>query len=234
MLVSAIVPTYKVSKDTIVSLLNVLKNENIDEVIVVSADEQSSLDELRDDLINMFDGDFIKVIYCAKNRGRQMDLGAFHARGDVLIFLHSDNLVENGFMEEARKYLNNDDISGVALKFKANSKQAKYRLFNQLVYARNRVLGLIYGDQGLIVSKYYFKKVFGFRGMKLMEDVSIVRRLKKLGKVKIINKESLVNVTRFEKKGIIRNTFKNMIMLSLYFLGVREDKLFRLYYNDLI
>ena len=42
---------------------------------------------------------------------------------------------------------------------------------------RARILGLPYGDQGLLIHRDLYRRIGGFRPHPIMEDVAIVRRL---------------------------------------------------------
>src|SRR5262249_27472459 len=53
---------------------------------------------------------------------------------------------------------------------------AAHRLERRVAW-RCRVLGLPYGDQGLLIARRLYDAVGGFRPLPLMEDVDLVRRL---------------------------------------------------------
>ena len=64
-----------------------------------------------------------------------------------------------------------------------------------------------------------------------MEDVELVKKLKKISKGKRINHYVLSSARRFEKGGIIRTTINICIIRILYFLGISLVKLSKNYTN---
>jgi hypothetical protein len=87
-----------------------------------------------------------------------------------------------------------------------------------------------YGDQTIFVRKSDFLALGGFRDIPIMEDVEFMRRIKKRqGKICIIGKAVRTSPRRWEREGIVYTTLRNWLILSLYFLGVRPEKLIRFY-----
>jgi hypothetical protein len=63
-----------------------------------------------------------------------------------------------------------------------------------------------------------------------MEDVEIMRRIKKRGgRITIINKAVTTSPRRWEKEGIFRCTLRNWLLISLYRAGVSPERLSRFY-----
>ena len=95
---------------------------------------------------------------------------------------------------------------------------------------RSRYLGFIYGDQAIFVRRDIFLLVGGFMGLPLMEDVDLMRRLRKVGKVILVNAQTSTSPRRWEKRGVLKTTLRNWIFLSLYYLGVSPERLYKRYY----
>ncbi len=51
------------------------------------------------------------------------------------------------------------------------------RRLERVVAWRCRTLGLPYGDQGLLLSRALYDALGGFRALRLMEDVDLIRRV---------------------------------------------------------
>jgi hypothetical protein len=63
-----------------------------------------------------------------------------------------------------------------------------------------------------------------------MEDVEIMRRIKKQGgKIRIIDRKVLTSSRRWKRDGIVYTTLRNWLLITLYLLGVKPDKLVRFY-----
>jgi hypothetical protein len=75
-----------------------------------------------------------------------------------------------------------------------------------------------------------FKDLGGFKNIPIMEDVEIMRRIKKRGgKICIIDRAVRTSSRRWEKEGIVYTTLRNWLLLSLYLSGVKPEKLVRFY-----
>jgi hypothetical protein len=76
-----------------------------------------------------------------------------------------------------------------------------------------------------------FKRVGGFKGLPLMEDVDFIRRLRGQGRVVCLDEGVVVSARRWEETGAFRNGLKNWLFLALYYLGVSPEKLYNRYYR---
>jgi hypothetical protein len=65
-----------------------------------------------------------------------------------------------------------------------------------------------------------------------MEDVNLMRRIKRSGKkIKVFPDRAMTSPRRWEKEGVIYCTLRNYALQLLYFLGVSPQKLV-IYYRD--
>jgi hypothetical protein len=89
-------------------------------------------------------------------------------------------------------------------------------------------LALPYGDQGLLIARSLYDEVGGFRHLPLMEDVDLVRRLgrKRLGALPIV---AVTSASRWQRDGWWLRSTRNLICLTLWFLGVPAATIKRLY-----
>ncbi len=161
-----------------------------------------------------------RVIAAPKGRGSQLRQGAEAARGEWLFFLHDDTRLGDGWRRVVL------DFIGDA----GNRRRAGYcRLaFDEPVSAaarvaalanwRARVLGLPYGDQGLLIARAFYQDLGGYPDQPLMEDVALVR---KIGRRRLspLNLIAVTSAARYRQDGWWRRPFKNLWLLGLYFLG---------------
>lgn len=112
------------------------------------------------------------------------------------------------------------------LRFDTSASQA--RRVERLATLRCRLLGLPYGDQGLLISRALYEYLDGFKPLPLMEDVELVRRIGSKNLVPL-DTEALTSAARYERDGWLRRPLRNLCCLSLYFLGVSPGTLQRLY-----
>ena len=94
--------------------------------------------------------------------------------------------------------------------------------------ARSRLLGLPYGDQGLLISRALYQAVGGYRAQPLMEDVDLARRL---GRARLaeIPARAVTSAERFVRQGYWRRSTRNWALLARYLAGARPEELARAY-----
>jgi len=195
------------------------------EVIVVDGDTEGGT------VYSIKDESVIKVI-SPKGRGRQMNKGASVATGDILLFLHTDTeLPENAF-RTISAVIDSKQCVGGAFDLGIKSGRLIFRLIEKMVYIRTRLTGIPYGDQAIFIKKDFFAGMKGYQEIPIMEDVELMRRIKKSGyKIYIIPQRVLTSPRRWEKEGVIYCTLRNWMLIGLYLLGVGPEKLVKFYYH---
>jgi len=163
----------------------------------------------------------VKVVSSIRGRGAQMNAGASYAHGGILLFLHADSILSREVILKIPCVFKNNSIVGGAFKIRLLSDRLPYRLIEAGINFRSRLLKLPYGDQGLFVKSSVFKKLGGFGGMDVCEDLDFIWRLKKLGEIAILDEEILSSVRRWENSGVLLTSLRNQFLLASYVLGRR-------------
>lgn len=171
-----------------------------------------------------------KIILSEKGRGAQMDRGAREAASGLLLFLHADTRLPHGWKGQVEDILKDAKVVGGGFKLKIDSRKFSLHLIEVIANLRSKYLGLIYGDQAIFVRKNDFLAVGGFWGLPLMEDVDLVKRLKKKGRMVLLNAHISTSSRKWDKSGFLRTTLRNWIFLILYYIGVSPERLYRRYY----
>src|SRR3989338_327954 len=200
------------------------------EIIVVDGGSSDFTREIANDFTE-------KIILSERGRGVQMDRGAREASGDILLFLHADTSLPENWRGCIENVLLGTDFKSVptlvvggGFSLKIDSKGFSFRLIEAVANIRAKYLGLIYGDQAIFVRRDAFFSSGGFMGLPLMEDVDFIRRIRKKGKVLLLNADVSTSSRQWQKKGILKTTIGNLFFLSLYYAGVSPQRLYRLYY----
>jgi len=171
----------------------------------------------------------VTVLRVRRGRGYQMQIGGDHATTDWLLFLHADTILEQGWQFEVCEFLNGDnlDVCG-AFSFGLDDSSSQARRVERLTNWRSSILGLPYGDQGLLISRAFYFRLGGFRALPLMEDVEFIRRVGK-SRLRILNARAVTSSIRYRTDGWYRRPFRNLICLVLYFLGVPPHSIAKIY-----
>jgi rSAM/selenodomain-associated transferase 2 len=173
----------------------------------------------------------VRLVQSKAGRGNQMNRGASHAQGDLLLFLHADTALEVGWYDDIVAALRNSEITGGAFTFAIDDPRQKYRIVEAWVSMRCRLFRLPYGDQAIFIRRSSFEKLAGYKDIPLMEDVDLVARMKKLGGIALLQKKAVTSGRRWISKGLIRTALVNQTTMLLYLLGVSPHRLASFYYR---
>ncbi len=168
-----------------------------------------------------------RVMITGAGRGSQQADGAAGTSGEWILFLHADTQLGPGACAFIRTC--DEAVNGGAFRLRFDSPRAIYRLMEAAVGLRTRALSLPYGDQGIFCRRDAYVKVGGMPRLPVMEDVSFVRALGRLGPLAFPAIDALTSVRRYERRGIVRSVASNLWLLTRYLAGADVEKLARAY-----
>lgn len=218
-LISVVIPTLNAAHQlpkTLVPIISATAAGFVKEVIFVDG---HSTDETK--IIAAELG--VKFITGARGRGGQLDTGARAATGEWLLFLHADSILEEKWFEKIDKHITTKQTGYFKLKFDTSHRMSK--LVAGWANIRARLLGLPYGDQGLLISRCTYQEAGGFKHIPLMEDVEFVRRLRTTQ----INAYVTTSAQRYEHDGWIQRGSRNLLCLALFYAGMSVTRISELY-----
>jgi rSAM/selenodomain-associated transferase 2 len=221
--VSAIIPTLNAADSIARTLaaLEPLRPDPIAELVVV--DGGSS-----DETVARAHAAGAIVVVSGRGRGRQLAAGAGRAGGRWFLFLHADTELDRAGLAALRRFVATDNGRMAAtFELAFASDRAEARRVERIAAWRHRVLGLPYGDQGLLVRRDLYERVGGFRDLPLMEDVDLVLRLGR-NRLTTLEGRALTSARRYER-GFARRAAFNVLCLGLFFLGVPTAAIRHLY-----
>ena len=164
-----------------------------------------------------------------RGRAKQMNDGARHAGGDVLLFLHADTLLPADGLETVRRALQQPGAVGGAFRLVITPATPALRLVAWGTNLRSRFGGLPYGDQALFVSRRVFEDLGGYDDVPFMEDIRLVQALRRRGRLTILPQAVATSGRRWQRDGVLFTTARNILLMTLYFCGVQPATLKRWY-----
>ena len=115
-----------------------------------------------------------------RGRASQMNAGADAASGDILLFLHADTRLPQGWADAVRGALGDPRPAWGRFDVRLDDPSRLLGLVGAMMNLRSRVTGICTGDQAIFVSREAWRAVGGFPAIDLMEDIALSRRLKRL------------------------------------------------------
>ncbi|MEL6375297.1 MAG: TIGR04283 family arsenosugar biosynthesis glycosyltransferase, partial [Pseudomonadota bacterium] len=173
------------------------------------------------------------IVHAPRGRGIQMNHGVAQAKADWFLFLHADTVLEPGWEREVAAFVQRvesgqRDPAAAAFRFALDDLGFRPRLLESAVAMRCALFRLPYGDQGLLIPRSLYHEVGGFAPRQLMEDIDIVRRLKREQMI-IMRSQAVTSAIRYRREGYVRRSARNFACLMMYYCRVPERYIERMY-----
>jgi rSAM/selenodomain-associated transferase 2 len=200
-----------------------LDTDGTTEIIVVDGDPKGST-------ISAITIEGVRNVVAEKGRTRQMNRGAALATGDVLLFLHADTLLPSNAFALIQDAMNDKRFVGGAFDLGFNTKRTIFRVTESYVFFRTRLTKIPFGDQAIFIRRDFFEKIGGYRDIPIMEDVELMKRIRKRADtICIIPAKVRTSVRRYEQEGVLFCTLRNWLLQVSYALGVSPERLVKWY-----
>lgn len=196
------------------------------EIIVVDADPAGNT------IAGISDPRVIKLT-APKGRASQMNAGAARASGDILLFLHADTLLPKNALSKIAAALVDGRYVGGAFDLGLSNPRWIFRLTGWCASLKHRLTRVPYGDQAIFIRRNYFESLGGYPAIPVMEDVELMKRVKRQGGRIMILPEAVVTSSRkWEKDGVVYTILRNWVLQALYLFGVPAERLVKYYYKE--
>lgn len=217
---SVIIPTYKEAA-IIEKQINLVHNRacmpDQVEIIVCDSNHTTPVKDPRVTYVNSDD----------RGRSLQMNLGASKAGGEILYFLHADTIPPIHFDKIISSFILKGKLAGCfRLKFDYQHPLLQFSSW----FTRFKSSWFRGGDQSLFIAKDLFYKLGGFdQSMGIMEDIDIIRRIKKENEFMVPNHYVITSARKYLTNGVYKLQFLFGILHLKYRLGCSQSYMQRFY-----
>jgi rSAM/selenodomain-associated transferase 2 len=170
------------------------------------------------------------VVTAEPGRGGQLATGAAVGSAPWLLFVHADTRLGPGWTDAAWRFtesVGNAERAGY-FRLRFDSPDRRARCIERGAAWRGRTFGLPYGDQGLLMARAFYRRLGGFRGLPLMEDVEFARRIGRRNLV-ALDADAITSAERYERDGWLARPLRNLSCLALFLAGVSPPVIRRFY-----
>ncbi len=170
-----------------------------------------------------------RVVVASRGRGTQLNAGAAAVESDWLCFLHADVRMPRSARAELERTVADTAVQVAVWGLRIDAGGFWPRFMELGNALRDRIGGLPYGDQGLLVRRELFATVGGFPPFPIMEDVAFIRTLRRRARIERLGAALGVSPRRWLREGPYRTWIRNSLLLSAYLAGASPQRLVRWY-----
>ncbi|MBI5503764.1 MAG: TIGR04283 family arsenosugar biosynthesis glycosyltransferase [Deltaproteobacteria bacterium] len=225
--ISVVVPVLNEEARMAQCLRNLLELAGVAEIVVVDGGSSDRTVEIAQRFTN------VVVLFAPRGRAAQMNVGAAAAAGEVILFLHADVRLPADAAVQVERALRDGNVVAGAFRTWTVDERPRASWIAPLLHLadlRSRYSRLPYGDQAIFVRSRTFRSLGGFAAIPLMEDLELSRRLRAVGRIRVVPAVVTVSGRRFLERPIYYFLLINLMPL-LYCIGVPPRVLATFYAN---
>ena len=223
---SVLIPAWNDHALLLRSIPELVRQKGVHEVIVADA----STDPGAAEAVQAAGGIYLRA--AQPNRGEQMNLAAARASGDVLVFHHADSILTLPHVAAIMSALADPGVIGGAFYRKFDRRHPRLLWLEKVARFLTLHGGSFFGDQSVFVRRETFLQLGGFAPIPLMEDMEFSRRLRRSGRVAVLDPPIESSTRRHLRHGPWRTSVQNGIFIVLYKCGLSPTHLHRWYYRE--
>lgn len=222
-MISVIIPTYNESAGIAKLVQYLLQNSRqlVTEIIITDGGSTDNTVDLAKR------AGAIGIVSQQRGRAAQMNLGAAHAKGNILYFIHADTVPPATYATDIMEAVNEGyGIGRYQTKFDSPKPILRFNAF----FTRFDWFICYGGDQTLFVTRKVFDELQGYdESMQIMEDYEIVVRAKKLARYKIFPKQALVSARKYDPNTWLSVQLANRKIVRMYQKGASQQEMVKKY-----
>jgi rSAM/selenodomain-associated transferase 2 len=180
----------------------------------------------RDDTVTCARKGGARVLYATRGRARQLNAGARASYGEWLLFLHADSRLHAPARQVLALALHDAvPFEAAVFRFAVDLPPIWKKLLERGQALREVLLGLPYGDQGLLIRRDCFEAIGGYPDLPLLEDVAIIRALRRRVRIARLPASVVTSGRRYQQYGVLRTSLRHLILIFLYLAGISPARL---------
>jgi rSAM/selenodomain-associated transferase 2 len=161
-----------------------------------------------------------RVLSSERGRARQLEKGWRAVTADVILFLHADTRLPPGWAPAVAASLRDGRWVGGAFRLRLDASGGALRVVEFFARLRVALLTLPYGDQAIFVRRSALEALGGIRDVPVMEDLDLIRDMKKKGRIRVLGLEARTSARRYRDHGVARTAWIHLVALVGWRLGI--------------
>jgi rSAM/selenodomain-associated transferase 2 len=170
-----------------------------------------------------------QILETTRGRAPQMNAGAKAASAEVLLFLHADTHLPDGYDAAVRAALADPAVVGGRFDVQLDAPGAAYAWLGRFISLRSRMSRVATGDQAIFVRRAVFERLGGYTTLAIMEDLAFSRALKRAGAIACLRATVVTSARRWQRYGLWRTILLMWSLRLMYYAGVPAAYLRTLY-----
>jgi len=219
---SIVIPVLNEAKNIKATLESTQSDDGVETVVVDGGSEDNTVEIARNGGVKV-------VLSSSPGRARQLNRGAAEAQGEVILFLHGDTRLPEGYARSVRETMTRGDVVAGAFRLAVDSPQKRLKWVAGAANLRSRFMRFPYGDQAIFLRTDLFHELGGFPELPVMEDFCLVQSLRRQGRIHILDQHVVTSARRWLRLGVVRTTLINQLMVMGFLLGLPLDFLAKIY-----
>lgn len=207
---SIIIPAHNEEDYIIKTILSTLgqDRDDFETIVVINACEDNTEQKVESFINETQFHQMLKKVNCEHaNVGKARNEGAKHAKGDFLIFLDADTLLEESSLNKIESQFTYKH-SVASCKVKPDKNDIRFNFLMNLKNF-NHTNNIYHGSSGIIICrKKDFEEIGGFNEkLTVKENKELIEKLKKKGKYVCVDSFVTTSMRRFDQWGISKAAY---------------------------